>query len=653
MKATKRTGKLDPVTFEVLKNAFKTTVDMMAEQIIRTCHSFVIYNRDFSSGLGDAEGNTVSQGTMDISTHVATLHFQCKSVIESFSGDINEGDVFLINDPYAGGTHFNDVSIVRPVFAVGELVGFLQSKGHWTDVGGSVPGSFDNNAKDMFREGVRIPAVRLYDRGVFRRDVANLIAAQTRDPASIIGDMLAQSEATRTGERNIQRLVSKYGIDTVRQAMIEVQDYAELGLRQRLDGLPDGTWESVDFLDQDPAKGEGLIPVRVRMTISGGAVSFDFSGSNPTIGTLFNSAYGSTMAGIVSGMKMFFPDLPLNSGFYRPISIIAPENSIVDARWPVSVSGFLIVYEKIVNAMFDLWSKLIPSRALSCSYNLEYTLLGGRDAREGGNAGFLFYDWLPGGWGGRQGRDGCGVTAAVFGTGLMTQPSEGQERLCPLWAEHFEILTDSGGPGKYRGGCGARKSSVVGNVQDAVISYFVDRERSVVWGLNGGLPSIPHGMYLQRKDDSVATWMGACFSDVPIFEGDRFSRLTAGGGGLGDPLEREIAAVVRDVEEGYVSVERAKSDYGVVLSSVDADLATFEVDHHATSQQRSLIRQARSGWLQEDAERVCEMYRQGILDEMDMVRKYGVIADWGTGELLPKSTEQFRSTMKIRSQAFW
>ena len=646
-------AKLDPVTFEVLRNAFITIVDQMAEQIIRTCHSFVIYNRDFSSGLSDPQGNSVAQGNMDISTHVGTLHHQAKAVIEAFENDIHEGDVFLVNDPYAGGTHFNDVSVIRPVFAEGELVSFLQSKGHWTDVGGSVPGSFDINAKEMFREGIRLPPVRLFDRGRYRRDVAELIASNTRDPHSLMGDMLAQSEATRAGERELKRLVAKYGRQTVTQAMQEIQDYAERSIRMALAELPDGTWESQDFIDFDPDTGEGLIPIRIKMTIKGDEVAYDFSGSHGTIGTLYNSAYGTTLGGVVAGMKMFFPELPLNSGFYRPISVHMPEDSIVDARYPIAVSGFLMVFEKIVNCLFDIWSNAVPDRAIACAFNLEYMLLGGKDGRTPDRNVFLFYDWLPGGWGGRVDKDGANVTAACFGTGLMTQPGEGQERLTPVMADRFEILTDSPGPGKFRGGAGVIKSSVLGPNEDSVISYFCDRARSVVWGVQGGLPSMPHGMSIKRAGEDEATWHGAFFSDIPIGEGDRFTRATAGGGGFGDPLTRDPALVIEDVADGYVSIARAERDYGVVVKTIDADLAQYEVDDEATKAARAEIAAARRGWLEEDARSVAERYKAGELDEFDLVRRYGVIVDWGTGELFSDTTKTFRDMMRKRSLAHW
>jgi N-methylhydantoinase B len=646
---------LDPVTFEVLKNSFITTVDQMAEQILRTCYSFVIYNRDFSSALNDANGDCIAQGNQDIAVHVGTLHYTCKDVIRVFKGDMNPGDVFMINDPYAGGTHFNDVRLVRPIFVDDEIIAFSQSNGHWSDVGGSVPGSFDVLAKEMFREGIRITPVRIIDRGALRTDLADMIAANTRDPASIIGDMQAQAQATRVAEREILRLVDKYGKDTIVTGFKEVQDYVEAATRHRIAELPDGTWQTEDYIDRDPALEEGLIPIKVKLTIKGDEVTYDFTGSHPTISTLYNSAFGATFSAVVAGMKTYFPDLPLNSGFYRPINVIAPEDSIVNARWPVAVTGFLMPFEKIMNSIYEIWSDIIPERAIACAFNLEYLLTGGRDLRTEDKSIFMFYDWLPGGWGGRADRDGCNVTTACFGTGLMTQPVEGQERLCPIVADEYQILCDSAGPGKFRGGAGVIKTSTLGAASDAVLSYICDRERAIVWGIKGGLPSMPHGLWIERKGapEGEREWLGSIISDVEISSGDRFGRPTAGGGGLGDPLERDCEAVLIDVEDDYVSVERAAKDYGVVLNVIDLDLAEYEVDHEKTNALRKEIAAARRGWLEEDPAAVAERFRAGEIDTFDMVRRYAVIVDWGSGELLPKTTTQFRAMFQKRSAAHW
>ncbi|CCV15361.1 hydantoinase B/oxoprolinase family protein [Mesorhizobium sp. STM 4661] len=644
---------LDPVTFEVLKNSFITTVDQMAEQMLRTCYSFVIYNRDFSNALHDADGNSVAQGNYDIAVHVGTLHNTCKEVIRVFEGDMAPGDVYAINDPYAGGTHFSDVRLVRPIFDEDKLIGFSQSNGHWSDLGGSVPGSFDVTARDMFREGLRITPVRLFQRGRFCSDVANMIAANTRDPASIIGDIHSQAQATQAAERELLRLVKKYGRDQVMRGMEEVQDYVERAVRKRLSELPDGTWETVDYIDRDLGAGEGMIPIRIKMTIKGDTIHYDFTGSHSTIASMYNSAPGATFSAVVAGMKTFFPDLPLNSGFYRMIEVTAPKNSVVSAEWPVAVTGFLMPFEKIMNAIFEMWSKIMPERAIACAFNLEYLLAGGRDARKPEKPIFMFYEWLPGGWGGRNGKDGADVTTACFGTGLMSQPNEGNERVNPTRTIEFQIKQDSAGPGKWRGGVGVQKTSLLLEAENAVMSYICDRERAVVWGVEGGLPSMPHGLTMKRAGEETETWLGSVFSDYSVYTGDQFARPTAGGGGFGDPLEREPRKVMEDVIDDYVSLERAKTDYGVVIREIDRDLCQYEIDETATEAYRADIRAKRKDRARMDPEVVARKYRSGEIDTLDAVRHYAVILDWETGELLPKTTAQFRESFEKRTVAHW
>jgi N-methylhydantoinase B len=646
-------GSLDPVTFEVLKNSFITSVDQMAEQMLRTCYSFVIYNRDFSNGLHDCDGNSVAQGNQDIAVHVGTLHFTCKDVIRAFEGEMVPGDVYAINDPYAGGTHFSDVRLVRPIFDEDHLIGFSQSNGHWSDLGGSVPGSFDVTARDMFREGMRITPVRLFHGGRFCADVANLIAAQTRDPASIIGDIHSQAQATQVAEREILRLVRKYGRDQVTRGMQEVQDYVERAARKRIAELPDGTWETVDYIDRDPATGEGMIPIRIKMTIKGDTIHYDFTGSHSTIASMYNSAPGATFSAVVAGTKTFFPDLPLNSGFYRMIEVTAPKNSVVSAEWPIAVTGFLMPFEKIMNAIFEMWSKIMPERAIACAFNLEYLLAGGLDARKPEKPIFMFYEWLPGGWGGRNGKDGADVTTACFGTGLMSQPNEGNERVNPTHTVEFQILQDSAGPGKWRGGVGVQKTSLLLESEKSVMSYICDRERAVVWGVEGGLPSMPHGLTIKRAGEEKETWLGSVFSDYPVYTGDQFARPTAGGGGFGDPLARDPEKVLVDVIDDYVSIRRAALDYGVVIKEIDADLCEYEIDSAATEALRADMRGKRKGWARMDPAEVSRLYKAGEIDALDAVRRYAVILDWESGEVLPKTTEQFRESYEKRTVAHW
>ena len=644
---------LDPVTLEVLKNALTTVVDEMAEQILRTCHSFVIWARDFSNAICDAEGNTVMQGTQDIAVHVGTLHFTAKAVIEAFEGDIHPGDVFAINDPYVGGTHFNDVRIIRPVFVADELIAFAQSAGHWADIGGTVPGSFDISAKNHFGEGLRIPAIRIWDRGHYRQDVVNLITSNTRAPGDVEGDLHAQAEATKVAEREILRLVERYGKDTVLAAFAEVQDYVERLTRRRVSELPDGTWETEDYIDGDPSAEEGLIPIKVKMTIQDDKILYDLSGSHPVIGTFLNAGLGTGFSGIVAGTKTFFPEVPLNSGFYRVIDAHLPENTVVNAPWPTAVTGFCSgAYEKIMNALFELWSRVMPERALACCFNLEYLLIGGRDRRTEDAPFFMWYDWMVGGWGGRNGKDGSNATSPVFGVGLAVQPFEGQERLSPVVTSAHRIVADSGGPGQFRGGCGVEKGGTLTELDDTVMSYCCDRARSITWGIEGGLPSVPHGVWI-NKERQQERFLGAVFSNVAVVEGDEFTRPSAGGGGHGDPLLRDPQAVREDVADGYVTVEGARRDYGVVVREVDAELAEWEVDEEATRRERAETKEKRVGWLEENPEALAERYRSGEVGTVELIRRHGVILDWGTGELLPKTTEGFRAMLQRRTVPHW
>ena len=647
-------SKLDPVTFEVLKNGFINLVDQMAEQILRTCYSFVIFNRDFSCAMCDAEGNTIMQGTQDISVHVGTLHLTAKAVIEDFGNDIHPGDVFLVNDPYRGGTHFNDVRVIRPVFHKGKIIAYMQANGHWADMGGSTPGSFDVNSKDHYGEGVRIPPVRIWSKGVYLKDVANLLVSNMRIPEERLGDLRSQAVATQVGENQLLQLVDKYGIETILTAFEEVQDYVEYMTREKVKKLPNGTWETTDFIDMDPEIGDGLIPIKVKMTVKDDEIFYDLSGSHPYISIFLNSGFGAALSATYAGTKTFFPDIPLNSGFYRVVHTYLPENSVVNAPWPIAVTGFCSgAYEKIMNACFELWSNIMPERAIACSFNLEYLLVGGNDKREGyNNQYFMWYDWMPGGHGGRIDRDGANALTAVFGLGMMIQPSEGQERLSPVLTTKLEILTDSAGPGQYRGGCGVEKGGILQNIENTVMSYCCDRSRAVTWGIFGGLPSIPHGVWL-NPDKENKQFLGTVFSNVKLKNGDMFTRPSAGGGGLGDPLKRDVYEVLEDVIDEYVSIERAEKDYGVVIKEIDRDLDQFEINLKETEETREYIRNNRKQWLEEDVDTVFEKYLKGEVDHLDLIRRYGIVIDLSTNTVLRKSTAQNREMMRKRTLAHW
>lgn len=644
----------DRITSEVLRHAFVTAVDLMAEQLLRSSHSFVIHARDFAGAICDANGDTVAQGSKDVAVQVGTLHFTAKAVLEHFRGDITEGDVFVINDPYAGGTHFNDVRVLRPIFDRGVLIAIAQCSGHWADIGGTASGSFDPSAVEHFGEGLRITPVRICSRGRYLTDVCRLIAANTRSPEDAEGDLLAQAEATRVCEREILRLIARYGSDVVVAAFAGSQAYVERVLRRRLADLPDGQWEAEDYIDADPRSGEALVPIRVRLRISGDRAHYDLSGSHPAIGSFLNSAFGGSYSAVVAGMKTFFPDIPLNSGFYRPLLIdFGPTGTVVNASWPTAVTGFYAgPYEKIVSAIFQIWSEIVPNRAIGTSCNLEYLLLGGYDLRRGQPRQFMFYDWMAGGWGGRNGRDGSNATASIFGVGHALQSIEMQERSSPVLTGRCELRTDSGGPGRFRGGVGMVKEVTLTDCENATLSYCSDRARSVIPGTHGGAPSCPHGLWMNPQS-SAERYIGSLASRIAVGPGDSLERPSAGGGGFGDPLARDPEAVLADVVDDYVSLHRARKDYGVVIQVSATNPDVMLVDDTATTVERDQIRVARRAWLRARPDVIASSYADGELTVYDLVRQFGVIVDWGTGQLLETTTRQFRSIIHNRCNAYW
>ena len=644
--------RLDPVTFEVLKNGFSAAVESMSDQVRRTCYSFTVFNGDFSSCLCDRDGNLVSHGRLDLSGHIATMHNTCKAVIAEFGDDIHPGDAFVMNDAYAGNTHWNDIRVVLPVFHEGKLIAFTQSSAHWADIGGNAPGSFDVSATSYWSEALRITPIRLWSQGRFLRDIARMIMANVRVPSDSEGDLNAQYESTLVGKRELLRLVDKYGVEDVLEAFSAVQDYVERFFRARLESLPDGSWESIDYLDQDYGRpGDGLIPIKMKMIKEGTQLTFDLTGTAPTLAMNINAHEGSAYSAICASLKLFFPEIPLNSGFFRVVDLKVPDGTLVSAKWPVACTGHVMTYEKLVNSVQSIFSKIEPSRAMACSFNLDYLLIGGYDRRIGDGQQYLLYDWLSGGWGGHSTKDGrCYST--LFGISLKNQPVEGQERLSPTMVTQYELAADSAGPGKYRGGMGIAKGyRFTDDAKDTIATFVCNRARAVVWGDAGGLPSCP--VYSLHQSGGRTVDRGPLWANVRMEAGDTLHRPSGGGGGYGDPLERDPKAVLEDVIDEYVSTERARTDYGVVVKVIDADLCDYRIDADATKLERERIRMERHGWLEADPEPIVDRFQRGEIGVLDLIRQYGIILDWDSGSLLPNTTAQYRELMKTRSASAW
>ena len=593
---------VDPVTFSILSSAFVSLVDEMVGALQDACLSFVIYVGDVSGGLLNAKGELVAQGTRDVAVHVGALQPSTQAVIEDFGdleGGIEEGDVYAFNEPYRGGTHLPDMTFISPIFWEGELIAFTATKGHWSDVGGATPGSMNALAADIHAEGLVIPPLKIVSRGVVRHDVRNLIMANIRVPVNAAGDLIAHIEAARVGERRLGSIIAKYGLETVLASMEETLDHSERELIAEILQCPEGTWETEDFIDYDPqAPEEGPVRVSLKMTIQHDPprVIYDLRGSGPPVQSGMNGTHGSTSGALVAGTKYIFPKPPMNAGWLRIIRAVFPKTSVVNAIRPYAVCGEVSgAYEKTTACVQRLWAQVLPHRSFAGNFNLEYMVAGGVDDRPGRHSSyFVYYHWHTGGWGGKYGADGRDCGAAIFGLGILNQSSEVIERMWPVTFDRLAPVTDSMGAGKWRGGAGLESVLRVENSGGVRLSYIADRGEDGPGGprgLFGGRDGIPIRVVknLGADDEQV---LPIYFADEFIGQHGTFYHVSSGGGGYGDPLERDPGAVLEDILDRYISLESARRHYGVVIQVRDADLLDYRIDIEATRALRAELRAA-------------------------------------------------------------
>ena len=594
---------IDPVTFSILSSAFISLVDEMVSALQDSCLSFVIYCGDVSGGLLNARGELVAQGTRDVAVHVGALQPSTQAVIEDFAdveGGIEEGDVYAFNTPYRGGTHLPDMTFISPIFWDGEVVAFTATKGHWSDVGGATPGSMNALAADIYAEGLIIPPLKVVSRGVVRHDVRNLIMANIRIPVNSTGDLIAHIEAARVGERRLHGLIAKYGLDVVLGSMDATLDHSERELAAEILKCAEGTWETEDFIDYDPQVPEdGPVKVSLKMTIQHNPprVIYDMRGSGPPVQSGMNGTRGSTTGALVAGTKYIFPKPLMNAGWLRIIEAVFPETSVVNAVRPYAVCGEVSgAYEKTTACVQRVWAQVLPQRSFAGNFNLEYVVAGGVDDRPGRNNNyFVYYHWHTGGWGGKYGADGRDCGAAIFGLGILNQSSEVIERMWPVTFQRLAPVTDSMGAGRWRGGAGLESVLRVENAGGVRLSYIADRGEDGPGGprgLFGGHDGIPIRV-VKNIDTAEESSLPIYFADEFVGQHGNFYHVSSGGGGYGDPLDRDPQAVVEDVMDKYISLRSARHHYGVVIKVRDADLLDYQIDIEATQTLREEMRAAR------------------------------------------------------------
>jgi N-methylhydantoinase B len=550
--------KLDPITFEVIRNALVAATDEMVLALRRSAYSTNIKTRsDFSCAFFDAQLRSVAQGFAQ-PVHLGSMVEQVpKAVLDYGAEALGPGDMIVTNEPFPGGVHLNDIMLVAPVHAGDRLLGYAANLAHHVDVGGGAPASI-GAFREVFQEGVIIPPVKVVEGGRLVRDIFRLVLAQIRSKRETAGDLRAQIAANNTGVRRLQSLVERHGVDTVAASMEEVLEYTERRTRAELENLPRGSFEADGTVDNDGYTDQPVY-LRVRVTIADDGVTFDTTGSDPQRRAPVNSTFAQTYSACAYALKCLVdPDLPVNDGFYRVLRVHAPLGSVTNCTLPSPVVGGWETQTRLNDVIFKALSETMPERvpagtkAMMC-----HAGFGGVDPETGEY--YCFLETFGGGYGGRIASDGPDAVQ-THGQNTENAPVEETERGYPVRVECLELVEDSDGPGRFRGGLGLRKDYRFD--RPTTFSILADRDRAGPWGLFGGLPGKRAEYVLNPEGE--ARRLGSK-TTIEIGAGDVISYRTCGGGGYGPPAERDPERVLRDVAEGKVSAERAREHYRVAV----------------------------------------------------------------------------------------
>ncbi len=560
---------LDPVTLAIMKGRLEQIADEMDATLFRSAFNPIIAEaHDASHGIYEAgTGDTLVQGKSGLPIFVGVMAFAVKAVIDKAArqGGINEGDVWIFNDPYDGGTHLSDFRLVKPVFVDGAVFCFLASVGHWHDVGGNVPGNYNPVARECFQEGMLIPPVKLYDKGEFRQDIVDILSANSRLPLSLYGDLNGQINALELGERRMHALIAEYGAATVAACLAELKSRAAQMMRAQIARLPPGTVSAEDFLDNDGIVDQPL-KIALDLTIDNGRMVIDFTRSSPACAGPVNISRATTIAACYVALKHIFGEVPANAGVLEPVEFKIAEDSLLSVRAPKPVGGYTETILRLIDVIFQAMAKIAPQEAMACAYGTINALsLAGYRAN---GQRWVMFSFFGGGHGGHANGDGLNHGNAPISTATIP-PLEILEAAYPVRFTQWALRPDSGGAGRHRGGLGAIYEIELLE-KEADVFLFGERGRFAPPGILGGLCAAANRFTYQQADGGHEPPMASKMVGIHIERGQRLRLETPGGGGYGDPLERDPQQVRRDVMLGLVSPAKALEDYGVAVSGSGA-----------------------------------------------------------------------------------
>lgn len=560
---------LDPVTLAVVENFLTSTCRDMGVTMMTTAYS-PIFNEslDFSCVLFDPEGEMLAQAEF-CPSQIGTIKFTVAwTIAELTPAGFEEGDVVVHNDPYRGSGHVPEHMLLMPVFHEGELVAFVANVAHMSEIGAKTPGGLCGDATEIYQEGLLLPPVKLRRRGQDVTDIWHVIMSNHRTPRVTFGDLRAMIGSLELGRRRILDLIGNIGMETFRASADQLVAVAERRMRAEIEKIPDGIYTFSDAIEDDGLSDRSY-EMKLALTISGDEAIADFTGSAPQALGPVNAIYAVTASAVYNAfLHLTDPSIPRNEGAYRPFTVIAPYGSIVNCAFPAPVAGGNTeTSPRITDMVFGALAAAIPERvAASCGGTSSPFLFGGHDPSTGEPYAHFHFEGV--GWGGRNGADGNDMVVTINGNCRNTPVEIFETRYPCFRVQSYRLLQDSGGPGRYRGGLGGERVFEV--IADVTVGALLNRMLTSPWGVLQGREGAVGGLWVKRNAseewetfvEAFGTRSPSKFSGVELHPGDAVMIRMPGGGGYGDPLEREVALVERDLKEGFVSEEAAREFYG-------------------------------------------------------------------------------------------
>ena len=558
---------VDPITFAVVKNALDTIVDDMAFAVMRTARSPIIRDvLDYSVTMCDAKGRILAQAKT-VALHLGAVPDAVDVIIDKYASTVEPGDVIILNDPYEGGMHLPDIFMFKPIFHEKRLQGFSVVIAHHCDVGGRVPGSNAADSTEIFQEGLRIPPTRLYQRGEPNETLINIIKKNVRLPDLVLGDLDAQLATCNIGERELLRMIDRYGEENLQGYFDELLDYGERLTRQAIEAWPDGMYHFTDYIDNDGFT-DDAIPIKCAITVAGSKVSVDFAGSSPQVRGAINSTLSFVKSATYLSVRCALDaDVPNNAGVYRCIEITAPEGSILNPRMPAPVAARALTGYRVVDCVLGALAQIAPKKVMAAGEGGN-TVIALSGYAKGASEPFILVDMINGAWGGRVNKDGIeGVTNPS--QNMSNMPIETLEARYPIVMEAYGFATDSGGAGEFRGGLGLVREYRI-EADEVVAQIRSDRAAHAPYGLFGGGSGACSANYLRSGDELSP--LPSKFTRT-LHRGAIIRHEQAGGGGYGDPMARTLDRIEADLANGKITRQYAEERHKVVFDGDRIDRA--------------------------------------------------------------------------------